>query len=73
MGTHRETNIKKAENKEILTEKVCIHKMPQINWVYQSQGLDKIEFDVKMSKKLYFILVKKAICQTHFSHPTAQL
>lgn len=26
-----------------------------------------------MSKHLYFILVKKAICQMHFNHPKAQL
>lgn len=30
---HIETNIKKAENKEIFTEKVCIHKMPQIRFI----------------------------------------
>lgn len=39
---HREKNIKKAGNRDILREMICIHKMPQISTGYQFGDLDRM-------------------------------
>lgn len=40
--TGTQKNIKKAENKDILIEMICIHKVPQISTVHQFGDLDRM-------------------------------